>query len=157
MADDLDAVLADHRNHGDMCHWRRLAIDADERCLPYRLAERARDAEAKLAAVADEVSEANAMHDRHAAALNGLIGDCIGCLAESVRAALGGDQEQPDPCPHLSYTGVDTYFGPGKVWACDSCGYRKTGDWSPTNAIVDAPASAAVEAYCCEECEAGHA
>lgn len=26
-------------------------------------------------------------------------------------------------CEHESASGIDQYFGPGKVWECDSCGW----------------------------------
>lgn len=41
--------------------------------------------------VTEAVTDANAMHDRHAKALNGLIADCVGCLAQSILDALAGE------------------------------------------------------------------
>jgi hypothetical protein len=49
-----------------------------------------------LKRVESALDEANSMHDGHAKALNGLIGDCVGCLADSIRATLaGGSAEAP--------------------------------------------------------------
>jgi hypothetical protein len=47
-----------------------------------------------------------------------------------VNAPVGAQPEYEDEnCPHLSFTGIDTYFGPGKVMRCDECGLEKTVDW----------------------------
>lgn len=32
--------------------------------------------------------------------------------------------EATEGCTHESSSGVDQNFGPDKVWACDSCGWR---------------------------------
>ena len=116
MADDLDSVMTEHAEHGFTtgCHWR--SYEGVDHCQTFRLAQRARDAEAKLAALVD-LCERSIEPGTHPTRVD----------LRDILAALGGDQEQPKPD-----TGLCSH-GPG-------CWHQRTVD-----AIVDAPASAAVE------------
>jgi hypothetical protein len=81
---DPTPLMVEHEGHGEVGYDGRLACvpnDAPPHCTVYQLAER-------LRTVAELVSAGANQHDRHAKALNGLIADCAGCLAQQVREAL---------------------------------------------------------------------
>jgi hypothetical protein len=132
MAEDLGAVLAEHRNVGEQVPWCG-KCKTNHPCRPYRLAERAQKAERRVRVALSSPLLTCADHRPGTCLTLGVSPACAPC---NLRRALG-DQEQPKPCPSCNArTGR---------WISHDRGCPVTRDDWDEDAIVGAPASAAVE------------